>query len=234
MSSVGVKLTPIGFFRGMRSQCVVCILIAPGPWNRPVSTLASGRLGIRLGIRFSRSFFSLQGGQRPATHAGDIPSVLASSPIIERVIPRGSGSGVMPGCRAQSDQKINNKQQIGAVFFGKWFTETRALAAGNPFAGLFGLHRPQAKIREYISPSLATGAPCTRKPLPRQRMSLAPQFDLLHQFRHLNQSSPEFPNHLTSIFNQQGYRDCVTSLQSDDSALLIEYLENVRCRVAPR
>ena len=56
-----------------------------------------------------------------------------------------------------------------------------------------------------------------------------PPFDPLCQ---LKQSSPEFSSHLTNIFREQAYRDYVTSLQSDDSAWLVEYLENVRICVA--
>ena len=70
--------------------------------------------------------------------------------------------------------------------------------------------------------------PSSPKPLPRRRMS---HMDLLHQFRDLNQSSPEFPNQLTSLLLERGFKDRVGSLQDNDSAWLVEYLDNVRTPV---
>jgi len=52
--------------------------------------------------------------------------------------------------------------------------------------------------------------------------------DLLHQLRHLNQSSPEFPGQLTSLLRERRYRDCLKDLQDHDSGWLVEYLDNVR------
>ena len=50
----------------------------------------------------------------------------------------------------------------------------------------------------------------------------------LDRFRHLDPSSPEFPDHLTSLFHEPGYRDYVASLEDDKSAWLVEYLNDVR------
>jgi len=57
-------------------------------------------------------------------------------------------------------------------------------------------------------------------------------FDPLHRLRHLDRSSPEFPNHLTNLLREQGYGDWVTNLQDDDLTWLVEYLDNVRLCVA--
>lgn len=58
-----------------------------------------------------------------------------------------------------------------------------------------------------------------------------PPFDLLHQFHRLDQSSPNFPALIGDIIHRDGYRDCAASLQDDELAWLIEYLDNVRYRV---
>ena len=50
----------------------------------------------------------------------------------------------------------------------------------------------------------------------------------LERLRRLNQSSPEFADHLTSLFHEPGYIDCVASLQDDNPACLVEYIDNVR------
>jgi len=55
--------------------------------------------------------------------------------------------------------------------------------------------------------------------------------DLLHQFRDLNQSSPEFPDQLTSLLHERGFKDRVKTLQDQDSGWLVEYLDNVRLPV---
>jgi len=56
-------------------------------------------------------------------------------------------------------------------------------------------------------------------------------FDLLGQLRHLNQSSLEFPDRLTNLLHKQEHRTSVASLQGDDLAWLVEYLDNVRLRI---
>jgi hypothetical protein len=59
-----------------------------------------------------------------------------------------------------------------------------------------------------------------------------PPLDLLHRLRHLDRSSPEFSDQLTSLLHERGYKDCVASLRDDDSAWLVEYMDNVRLRAA--
>ena len=51
--------------------------------------------------------------------------------------------------------------------------------------------------------------------------------DPLHKLRCLNQSSPEFPDQLTSLLYKYGYRDYVANLRDLDSKWLVEYLDNV-------
>ena len=51
--------------------------------------------------------------------------------------------------------------------------------------------------------------------------------DLLHQLRHLNQSSLDFPDQLANLLHEQGYLDCVKNLQGRDLAWLVGYLDNV-------
>ena len=58
-----------------------------------------------------------------------------------------------------------------------------------------------------------------------------PPFDLLHQLHRLDPSSPDFPTLIADIVHGDGYRDCVASLQDGELAWLIEYLDNVCCRV---
>lgn len=51
--------------------------------------------------------------------------------------------------------------------------------------------------------------------------------DLLHKLRRLDQSSPEFPDHLTNLLYEHGHRDYVANLRDPDSEWLVEYLDNV-------
>lgn len=60
-----------------------------------------------------------------------------------------------------------------------------------------------------------------------------PPSDILRQLRNLDQSSPDFPGHLTSIFDDEGYKECVTRLQGDDLEQLIDQLYNVCPLIAP-
>ena len=50
----------------------------------------------------------------------------------------------------------------------------------------------------------------------------------LHRFRHLNQSSAEFPGQLIGLLHERGYKDNVKNLPDRDSVWLAEYLDNVR------
>ena len=58
--------------------------------------------------------------------------------------------------------------------------------------------------------------------------------DLLQQLRRLDKLSSEFPKHLMSILHQEGYKDCVVGLQTDDTAWLVEYLDGVSRRLTSR
>ena len=53
--------------------------------------------------------------------------------------------------------------------------------------------------------------------------------DFLHRLRHLDRSSPEFPDQLRNLLYEPEYRDYVTGLQDlDDPTWLVEFLDNVR------
>ena len=53
--------------------------------------------------------------------------------------------------------------------------------------------------------------------------------DVLHRLRHLDRSSPEFPDQVRNLLYEPGYRDYVTGLQDlDDPTWLLEFLDNVR------
>ena len=56
-----------------------------------------------------------------------------------------------------------------------------------------------------------------------------PSHRVLQQLNRLEQSSPDFPNQLTSIFSTKEYKnpDLFPELESEDKAWLIEHLENV-------
>lgn len=54
-----------------------------------------------------------------------------------------------------------------------------------------------------------------------------PPPDFLHQLSDLDQSLSEFPNRLTNHLDGQGYRECIATLQRDQSTWLIEYLDTV-------
>jgi len=59
-----------------------------------------------------------------------------------------------------------------------------------------------------------------------------PSLTPLQQLRCLDKLSPQFPDRLTSLLCEQEYVDHVTSLQDEDLSWLIEYLDDVRPRVA--
>jgi hypothetical protein len=59
-----------------------------------------------------------------------------------------------------------------------------------------------------------------------------PPPDFFHQLRDLDQSISEFPDRLVNLFDEQGYRDHIATLQHDGSIRLIEYLDTVSPHVA--
>lgn len=57
--------------------------------------------------------------------------------------------------------------------------------------------------------------------------------DLLQQLRRLDRSSSRFHDQLSNVFYGEEYRRCVGDLQGDGLVWVVDYLDNVRCRVAP-
>jgi len=49
----------------------------------------------------------------------------------------------------------------------------------------------------------------------------------LKQLRDFDRASPRFHEHLSNFLRSEGYRGAIPSLQSEDLAWLIEYLDNV-------
>ena len=54
---------------------------------------------------------------------------------------------------------------------------------------------------------------------------------LLQQLHLLDESSPQFPNRLSSLLHEETYNECTTNLRDEDWSWLVEYLDNVRPRV---
>ena len=55
--------------------------------------------------------------------------------------------------------------------------------------------------------------------------------NLLQQLRHLDKFSSEFHDQLCNILYGEGYQQSVPNLRGNDLAGLIDYLDEVRCRV---
>lgn len=102
--------------------------------------------------------------------------------------------------------------------------------------GIFNTHAPPR--------SLCTCALCgdhtscdgadlfTSTPSPQRRTPPMPSLTPLQQLCRLNSSSPDqFPEQLTSLLRQRGYREGVTSLQDEDLLQLVEHLDHVCLRV---
>lgn len=56
--------------------------------------------------------------------------------------------------------------------------------------------------------------------------------DILRHFQHLDKSSSGFHDELNNILCGEEYRQCVPILQGHDLAWLVDYLDEVRRRVA--
>ena len=54
----------------------------------------------------------------------------------------------------------------------------------------------------------------------------------LQQFHQLDKSSPDFPDKLCNVLYGEEYTKCVLILQGDDLVRLVDYLDQVRCRVS--
>jgi len=58
--------------------------------------------------------------------------------------------------------------------------------------------------------------------------------DILQQLRGLDGSSPGFRDWLSNILYGEEYKQCVSSLQGDDLAWLVDYMDKVRrCAALP-
>ena len=51
--------------------------------------------------------------------------------------------------------------------------------------------------------------------------------NVLEQLRGFDRTSPQFHKHFSNFFRSEGYRSAVASLQGEDLARLIEYLDSV-------
>jgi len=51
------------------------------------------------------------------------------------------------------------------------------------------------------------------------------------QLRRLDKFSPQFPDQITDLLREQGYRNHITNLQDEDLLWLVEYLNDVRLRL---
>lgn len=59
-----------------------------------------------------------------------------------------------------------------------------------------------------------------------------PLHPVLQELDRLDESSDRFPRQLADFLSGEGYIDCITELQNEDGAWLIEYLDNVGVCVA--
>ena len=57
-------------------------------------------------------------------------------------------------------------------------------------------------------------------------------FNLLQQLHELDRSSSQFHDQLSNLLRGEEYRNSVLNLQSDDLALLVEYLDTVSLQIA--
>ena len=67
-------------------------------------------------------------------------------------------------------------------------------------------------------------------PLPTRTPSHRPP--ALQRLYRLDASSPDFQDQLDDLLRENEYQECVPALQSDDLMRLVDYLDNVRLRVA--
>lgn len=59
------------------------------------------------------------------------------------------------------------------------------------------------------------------------------RFKPLQQLRNLDQNSPQFHEHLSNCFRRNEFRSAVSSLQGEDLALFVEYLNDVSLQTVP-
>ena len=56
--------------------------------------------------------------------------------------------------------------------------------------------------------------------------------NLLERFRHLDRASAGFHDQLSNILYGEEYKRCVEVLRDDDLVWLVDYLDEVSCRIA--
>jgi len=60
----------------------------------------------------------------------------------------------------------------------------------------------------------------------------SPSSSTLQQLYRLNRSSPDFHDQLCDVLYKEEYVRCVPNLEGDDLVRLVNYLDNVRRRIA--
>jgi hypothetical protein len=63
-------------------------------------------------------------------------------------------------------------------------------------------------------------------------MSLAPSLPVLRQLHRLDRSSSGFHDQLSDVLDGEEYKQCVPDLQGDDLVFFVDYLDDVRRRIA--
>ena len=59
---------------------------------------------------------------------------------------------------------------------------------------------------------------------------MGPQNPYIQQFSELDTSSPQFPDQLSDLLDEEGYRDSISDLSNQDATWLVEYLGEVRTK----
>ena len=58
-----------------------------------------------------------------------------------------------------------------------------------------------------------------------------PSYPVLQKLNNLDKSSPEFHVRLNDVLYAEEYIQCVTNIQDDDLAWLVDFLDNVSCQI---
>lgn len=74
-----------------------------------------------------------------------------------------------------------------------------------------------------------TGERLRFPPPPKGAPMSSPRPPILEQLHCLNKCSSKFPEQFNEVLHGKGYRKCVPNLQDDDSAWLVDYLDEVCC-----
>jgi len=94
---------------------------------------------------------------------------------------------------------------------------SRAWALEPPGSGEASVHRPPSP--PAYSPSLSSHWP--------SKASIMDPSNILTQLRGFDKASPQFHEDLSNFLRSEGYRSAVPSLQTEDLAWLVEYLDSV-------